>query len=56
MPVRSLCPTAGASYVAGRGGTIDSDFVHVITLRSGKWLRFRDFMNTAVAVEAFAGK
>ena len=37
------------------GGTIDSDFVHVITLRDGKWLRFRDFMNTAVAVAAFGG-
>lgn len=36
------------------GGTIDSDFVHVITLRDGKWSRFRDFMNTAVAVEAFS--
>ncbi len=34
-------------------GTIESDFVHVITLRDGKWVRFRDFMNTAVAVEAF---
>ena len=36
----------------GRG--IDSDFVHVITLKDGKWLRFRDFMNTAVAVAAFS--
>ena len=35
------------------GRIIDSDFVHVITLRDGKWLRFRDFMNTAVAVAAF---
>ncbi|MCF4167296.1 nuclear transport factor 2 family protein [Zavarzinia compransoris] len=35
------------------GGTIDSDFVHVITVADGKWLRFRDFMNTAVAVAAF---
>lgn len=35
------------------GGAIDSDFVHVITLKDGKWLRFRDFMNTAVA--AFSG-
>ncbi|MGD9602463.1 MAG: nuclear transport factor 2 family protein, partial [Gammaproteobacteria bacterium] len=34
-------------------GVIDSDFVHVITLRNGKWLRFRDFMNTAAAVTAF---
>ncbi len=33
---------------------IDSDFVHVITLANGKWLRFRDFMNTAIAVQAFA--
>lgn len=36
------------------GKTIDSDFVHVITLKDGKWLRFRDFMNTAVAVAAFS--
>ncbi len=36
------------------GGVIESDFVHVITLRDGRWARFRDFMNTAVAVEAFA--
>ncbi|MEM7542701.1 MAG: nuclear transport factor 2 family protein [Pseudomonadota bacterium] len=37
------------------GGEIDSDFVHVITLRDGRWLRFRDFMNTANAVSAFSG-
>ena len=36
------------------GRIIDSDFVHVITLRDGKWMRFRDFMNTAVAVAAFS--
>ena len=36
------------------GGTIDSDFVHVITMKDGKWQRFRDFMNTAVAVAAFS--
>ena len=36
------------------GGTIDSDFVHVITMRDGRWLRFRDFMDTAVAVAAFS--
>lgn len=35
------------------GRIIDSDFVHVITLRDAKWLRFRDFMNTAVATAAF---
>jgi len=33
---------------------IASDFAHVITLRDGRWLRFRDFMNTAVAQSAFA--
>lgn len=33
---------------------IDSDFVHVITLKDGLWLRFRDFMNTAEAVKAFS--
>jgi cytochrome P450/ketosteroid isomerase-like protein len=36
------------------GREIASDFVHVITLRDGRWLRFRDFMNTAVAQSAFA--
>lgn len=36
------------------GRIIDSDFVHVITLRDERWLHFRDFMNTAVAAAAFA--
>ncbi|ABS65097.1 conserved hypothetical protein [Parvibaculum lavamentivorans DS-1] len=36
------------------GRSIDSDFVHVITLKDRKWLRFRDFMNTSVAVAAFS--
>ncbi len=36
------------------GGTIKSDFVHVITMANGKWSRFRDFMDTAVAVAAFS--
>lgn len=36
------------------GRPIESDFVHVITLKDGKWTRFRDFMNTAVAQAAFA--
>lgn len=36
------------------GRPIESDFVHVITLRDGKWVHFRDFMNTAVAQAAFS--
>lgn len=36
------------------GGIIDSDFVHVITLKGNKWSRFRDFMDTSVAVIAFS--
>ncbi|WP_420467064.1 nuclear transport factor 2 family protein [Panacagrimonas sp.] len=35
------------------GRPIKSSFAHVITVRDGKWVRFRDFMNTAVAVAAF---
>lgn len=35
------------------GRPIESDFAHVITVRDGKWLRFRDFMNTAEAAGAF---
>ena len=36
------------------GREIESDFAHIITLRDGRWLKFRDFMNTAVASAAFA--
>lgn len=36
------------------GRDIVSDFVHVITMRNGRWLKFRDFMNTAEAVAAFS--
>ena len=36
------------------GKIIDSDFVHVITLKDAKWSRFRDFMDTSVAVAAFS--
>ena len=36
------------------GRDIVSDFVHVITLRDGKWSRFRDFMNTTEAYLAFS--
>lgn len=36
------------------GREIESDFAHVITVRGEKWLRFRDFMDTAVAVAAFS--
>lgn len=36
------------------GRPIRSVFAHVITVKNGKWVRFRDFMNTAVAVEAFS--
>ena len=35
------------------GKRFASDFVHVITISDGKWVRFRDFMNTFVAAEAF---
>lgn len=48
--------TGQLSLVAkATGGTIESDFVHVITMRDGKWVRFRDFMNTAAAAAAFRG-
>lgn len=36
------------------GRDIRSDFVHVITMRDGKWQKFRDFMNTHEAVKAFS--
>lgn len=56
-----MIATAGEVFVTGHlnlnalttSREIDSDFVHVIMLRNGKWLRFCDFMNTVVAAQAF---
>lgn len=36
------------------GRDIRSSFAHVITVKEGKWIRFRDFMDTSQAVEAFS--
>ncbi|MGQ0845608.1 MAG: nuclear transport factor 2 family protein [Sporichthyaceae bacterium] len=41
--------------VLATGKLFDSDFAHIITLREGKWLHFRDFFNSAVASAAFRG-
>jgi uncharacterized protein len=32
----------------------ESEFAHIITLRDGRWLHFRDFMNSALTHLAFA--
>lgn len=32
----------------------ESEFAHIITLRNGRWLHFRDFANSALALEAFS--
>ena len=32
---------------------IISNFAHIITCKNGKWISFRDFMNTVVAYKAF---
>lgn len=32
----------------------ESEFAHIITLRDGRWLHFRDFANSALAVKAFS--
>ncbi|OBI84413.1 polyketide cyclase [Mycobacterium asiaticum] len=31
----------------------ESEFAHIITLRDGRWLHFRDFANSALALDAF---
>jgi len=36
------------------GKDINSNFAHVIEVRDGRWIRFRDFMDTSVAVAAFS--
>lgn len=35
------------------GREFGSDFAHIITLRDGRWLHFRDFANSAEAAEVF---
>lgn len=32
----------------------ETEFAHIITLREGRWLYFRDFANSALALEAFS--
>ncbi len=31
----------------------ESEFAHIITFRDGRWLHFRDFMNSALTLQAF---
>lgn len=31
----------------------ESEFAHIISLRDGRWLYFRDFMNSALTLQAF---
>jgi ketosteroid isomerase-like protein len=31
----------------------ESEFAHIITLRDGRWLHFRDFTNSALTHDAF---
>ncbi len=52
----NMVTVTGQLHLTARrtGQSFKSDFVHVITVRDKKWLRFRDFMNTAVAAEAFS--
>lgn len=38
---------------ADTGERFATDFAHVITLRDGRWLDFRDFANSAVAADVF---
>lgn len=32
----------------------ESEFAHIITLRESRWLYFRDFMNSALTLQAFS--
>lgn len=38
------------------GNRFESDFAHIITIKDGKWFRFRDFANSAVVAEVFAAE
>jgi ketosteroid isomerase-like protein len=35
------------------GAEWESEFAHIITLRGGRWLQFRDFANSALALRVF---
>lgn len=50
-----MVTVTGQLHLTARSTGIDfrSDFAHVITVRDGRWLRFRDFMDTAAAHQAF---
>lgn len=52
----NMVTVTGALHLTARSTkrSFKSDFAHVITVKDEKWLRFRDFMNTAVAADAFA--
>ena len=56
ISARDKVVTTGTLHLVARptGREIRSDFVHVVTVTDGKWSRFRDFMDTAVAVAAFS--
>lgn len=51
----NMVTVTGRLHLTARptGRDFHSDFAHVITVRDGKWLRFRDFMDTAAAAAAF---
>ena len=52
ISARDKVVTTGRLHLVAKstGRDIRSDFVHVVTVTDGKWSRFRDFMDTAVAV------
>ncbi len=51
-----MVTVTGQLHLTARSTGVDfrSDFAHVITVKDGRWIRFRDFMDTAVAAAAFA--
>ncbi len=51
-----MVTVTGHLHLVARSTGIDfeSDFVHVIRVVDGSWINFRDFMNTAVAADAFS--
>ncbi len=52
----NMVTVTGKLHLTARstGRDFKSDFAHVITVKDGKWQRFRDFMDTAAAAAAFA--
>jgi ketosteroid isomerase-like protein len=51
--VAAVTVSRSSHHDDGGRHTWESEFAHIIALRDGRWLHFRDFMNSALTHDAF---